>query len=170
VKGYVLRKIQSGLTSIEAWGGRWNIKISEDKTQSIYFSYRHGPIEIHLTVKGQNIHFVKDVKYLGVIFDSRVTWRQHIDSIVTKGLRTFIRIYPILKSERLSAKSKLTLYKALMRSKMTYVCPAWEFAADSRLLKLHRLQNRVLRTSGGLPRRTPTRALHRMFHIPYVYD
>jgi hypothetical protein len=52
---------------------------------------------------------------------------------------------------------------------MTYACPAWEFAADSHLLKLQRLQNRFLRTTGNLPRRTPTRALHRTFLIPYVY-
>jgi hypothetical protein len=82
------------------------------------------------------IPFVKEVKYLGAIFDSGVTWRQHIDSIVTKTLRTFIRIYSLLKSERLSAKSKLTLYKTLMRSKMTYACLAWEFAADSSACKI----------------------------------
>jgi hypothetical protein len=41
----------------------------------------------------------------------------------------------LLKSERLSAKSKLTLYKTLMRSKMTCACPAWESAADSHLLR-----------------------------------
>jgi hypothetical protein len=29
---------------------------------------------------------------------------------------------------------------------MTYACAAWEFAAESHLLKLQRLQNRVLRT------------------------
>jgi hypothetical protein len=75
-----------------------------------------------------------------------------------------------LKNDGLSAKSKLTLYKALMRSKMTYACSTWEFAADSHLLKLQRLQNRVLRTTGGLPRRTQTRALHRTFQIPYIYD
>jgi hypothetical protein len=51
---------------------------------------------------------------------------------------------------------------------MTYACPAWEFAADSHLLKLQRLQNRVLCTTA--PRRTPTRALHRAFQLPYVYD
>jgi hypothetical protein len=93
-----------------------------------------------------------------------------MDSIVTKALRTFIRTYPLLKSERLGANSKLTLYKALMRSKTTYVCPALEFAADSHLLKLQRLQNRVLRTTGNSPRRTPIRALHLTFQIPYVYD
>jgi hypothetical protein len=29
---------------------------------------------------------------------------------------------------------------------MTYDCPAWEFAAETQLLKLQRVQNRVLRT------------------------
>jgi transposase len=52
-----------------------------------------------------------------------------------------ISVRPLLKSERLSAKSKLTLYKALIRYKMTYACPAWEFVADSHLLKLQCLQN-----------------------------
>jgi hypothetical protein len=74
------------------------------------------------------------------------------------------------ESDRLSAKSVLILYKALIRSQMTYACPAWEYAADIRLLKLQRLQSRVLRIVGNLPRRTPTRALHLTFHIPYVYD
>jgi hypothetical protein len=35
------------------------------------------------------------------------------------------------------------LYKALIRSVMTYACPTWEYAADAHLLKLQSLQNRV---------------------------
>jgi hypothetical protein len=97
-------------------------------------------------------------------------WKCHTETIATKDLRTFIGIYPLLKSERLSAKRKLMLYKALIRSKVTYTCPAWEFAADSHLLKLQSLQNKVLRISRNLPRRTPTPALHLVFQIPYVYD
>jgi len=53
---------------------------------------------------------------------------------------------------------------------MAYACPAWKFAADSHLLKLQRLQNRVLRTTGNLPRHTPTRALHLAFQMPNVYE
>jgi hypothetical protein len=48
---------------------------------------------------------------------------------------------------------------------MTYACPAWEFAADTYLLKLQRLQNKVLRTIGHFPRRTPVRELHVAFDI-----
>jgi len=37
---------------------------------------------------------------------------------------------------------------------MTYACPAREFAADRYLLKLQRLQNKILYTIDNLPRRT----------------
>jgi hypothetical protein len=53
---------------------------------------------------------------------------------------------------------------------MTYACPAWEFAAETHLLKLQRLQNKVLRTTGNLPRCTSVRDMHVAFQIPYVYD
>jgi hypothetical protein len=46
---------------------------------------------------------------------------------------------------------------------MTNACPAWEFAAESHLLKLQRLQNKVLRTIGNFPRRTPVHDMHEAF-------
>jgi hypothetical protein len=33
-EGYVLRKLQRGLSAIETWSERWDIKINEDKTQA----------------------------------------------------------------------------------------------------------------------------------------
>jgi hypothetical protein len=68
--------------------------------------------------------------------NKRMTWRLHTEKIETKSLRTFIRLYSLFKSERLNAKIKLTLHKALIRSVMTYACPAWEFAAETYILKL----------------------------------
>jgi hypothetical protein len=53
---------------------------------------------------------------------------------------------------------------------MTYACPTWDFVADIHLMKLQRLQNKVLRTIGNFPRRTPVRELHNAFIIPYIYD
>jgi hypothetical protein len=131
---YVLRKLQRGLSAIERWSERWDIKINEDKTQAVYFSNRLRPPEAHLTPNGRNIPFVNHVKYLGVIFNERITWKLHIEMIEAKSYRTFIRIYSLLKSERLSANIKLTLHKALIRSVMAYACPAWGLAADTYLL------------------------------------
>jgi hypothetical protein len=119
-----------------AWCERWDIKINEDKTRAIYSSHRRGPLNPLLTLIGRNILFVNNVKYLGVIFDKGMTWRLHIQMIEAKAFRTFIRLYPLFKSERLSANIKLTIQKALIRSVMTYAFSAWEFAAETNLLKL----------------------------------
>jgi hypothetical protein len=47
--------------------------------------------------------------------------------------------------------------------------PAWEFAAESHLLKLQRLQNKVLRTTRKFPKRTSVRDMNKAFHMRYVY-
>jgi hypothetical protein len=99
-EGYVLTKIQSGLNCMAAWCERWNIKVNEEKSRAIYFTHRTRPPDSPLTLNGRNIPFLNSVKYLGVIFDRRMTWRLHIEMIEAKGLRTFIRIYYLFKSER----------------------------------------------------------------------
>jgi hypothetical protein len=107
---YVLRKLQRGLSAVETWCKRWNIIINEDKTQaplgSSYIDWTNNP-------------FVNHVKLLGVIFSKSIKWRLYIERIEAKAFRTFIRIYSLLKIERLSANIKLTLHKALIRSVMT---------------------------------------------------
>jgi hypothetical protein len=87
-----------------------------------------------------------------------------------KAFRTFITVYSLWKSGRLSANIKLTFHKALIISVTTYICPAWEFREDTHLLKLQRLKNNVLRTTGKFPRCTPIRKLHMAFLVPPTYD
>jgi hypothetical protein len=122
-EGYVLRKLQHGLNSVEEWSKHWNIKINEDKTQAIYFSHRIRRPESLLTLNGQNVPFVNNVIYLGVIIDKKITWRSHIEMIKAKTFRACITTYALFKSKRLSTNIKLTLHKALIRSVMTYACP-----------------------------------------------
>jgi hypothetical protein len=81
--------------------------------------------------------------------------------IEARAFRTFIRIYSLFRSEHLNANIKLSPRKALIRSVMTYACPACESAADTYLLKFQRMQNKVLRTTGNFSRYTGPRCAHR---------
>jgi hypothetical protein len=73
----VFNKLQRGLTAVGSWCQHWNIKINEGKTQAIYFSRRRRLPEDDLQLNGRNIPFLNSVKYLGVTFDRRMTWRPH---------------------------------------------------------------------------------------------
>jgi hypothetical protein len=160
--------VQGGLHSQKTptWPGVsiGTLKINEDKAWAIYFPHWIRPPESLLTLNGLNIPFVNSVKYLGVIFDRKITGRPHRKMIKTKAFRTFIRVHALFKSERLSTNIKLTLHKALMRSVMTQACSIWEFVADTLLIKLQCLEDKVLHTIGNFPRRTPVREMQMHFH------
>jgi hypothetical protein len=51
---------------------------------------------------------------------------------------------------------------------MTYAFPAREFAAVTHLLKLQRLQNKVLHTIRNFPRRTSVRDMHVAFQFAHI--
>jgi hypothetical protein len=53
---------------------------------------------------------------------------------------------------------------------MTQACSVWEFEADTHLIKLKRLQNKVHRSIGNFPRRPPVHEMQVSFHLPYVHN
>jgi hypothetical protein len=91
-EGYILRKLQRGLNSIETRFKHWNIKIDENKTRVVCFSHRRRPPEA-----------------LWITFNIRVTRSFHIESSEAKAFRTFIRVYSLFRIKRLSPNIKLTL-------------------------------------------------------------
>jgi hypothetical protein len=155
--------LQRGLTAAKPWCESWNININERKTRAISF-----PGDV-LQLNGKNILFVKNVKYLGVIFDTRMTWRPYIERTAAKALVTYIKTYSLFRIERLSINIKVIRYKALFRSIIVYAYPTWEYAAGAHLLKLQPLENRVLRAIGNRGRRMLVRDVHVAFKSPYVY-
>jgi hypothetical protein len=48
---------------------------------------------------------------------------------------------------------------------MTYDCPAWKSAADIQILKLQRLQDKILRAIGNFPWRMPIMDLYMAFKL-----
>jgi hypothetical protein len=70
------------------------------------------------------------------------------------------RVKVTTKSDQLSANISIKLSLG----------PAWESAANTHPIKLQRLQNMVLPTSGKFPRNTPIPDMHTTFQIPYVCD
>jgi hypothetical protein len=73
---------------VGSWCQHWNIKNNEGKTQAIFFSRRRRMPEDALQLNGRNVPFVNRIKYLGVTFDRKMTWRLHIEKTAAKALGT----------------------------------------------------------------------------------
>jgi hypothetical protein len=167
-------KLNNAIRLLEPWFQKWRIKVNTNKCTSTLFSkrlrdYRHNihPVKIF----NENVTLSNTTKYLGVILDSKLTYRAHISSLLRKANCRLKQLFPILnKSSSIDINLALIVYKSLLRSILTYASPSWGYAANTYINKLQMFQNKVLRIITKLPRVTPIKTLHEQTGMPLIKD
>jgi len=115
---------------------------------------------VKLTVNGQDIKTVKSAKFLGMIFDRKLTWNDHIDYVVKKCKQRLNLMRAVSgKNWGASQSTQLTIYKALIRSVIDYGAIAYDSASASQLAKLDSIQCQALMISTGAMKGTPLAVL-----------
>jgi hypothetical protein len=80
----LIRKMQAKLDWLVAFCLEWGFKISIDKTIAVWFSLsgkKPMGLDVVLKVNGQTINHEPSANFLGVKFDSGLTWADHIDYV-----------------------------------------------------------------------------------------
>ena len=74
----------------------------------------------------------KEYKYLGVIFDTRLTWKPHLDNIVQR-CKKGINILKCIAYSKFcnNVQELLHVHRAIIRSLMDYACEAYDSALTS---------------------------------------
>ena len=85
----------------------------------------------------------ESVRYLGVIIDNNLSWKNHIDHVAIKISRTIGLICKL--RHFLPRHILLTIYRSLVTPYLTHGLIAWGQACKSHLEKLLKLQKRALR-------------------------
>lgn len=110
-----------------------------------------------------NITKTCNIKYLGVIIDQHLTWRQHIISI-TDRMRKLMWVFKKLRHVA-NEKVLITTYKALAQSVLSYCIPVWGGAAKTHLITLERAQRALLKIMFFKQIRFSTFDLHNFYKI-----
>jgi len=168
----IIKNLSVALTRIHKYFVKWKIKVNCEKTQAILFKFnqssKRNPTR-DLYFNGSLINFKTDVTYLGIIIDEKLNFGKHIESCRVKALNSFKAIYPLLnRRSKLSTESKLTLYKVIIRPKITYGSPVWITTSQSNLKKLKVTQNKILKCIHNVRRTFPTKVLLKMSGISSI--
>lgn len=104
-------------------------KVSPSKTEVVLFHGRIRPKEVaKVTVEGETIVAKDCMKYLGIILDSRLNFKEHfryIEKKATKVVRALSGLMPNLKEP---GEHKRRLYSNVVTSVLTYGAPVWSDA------------------------------------------
>jgi len=85
----IIRYIQKSLNALAEWCDLNGFKISLDKTVAVLFTHRREGIESTLKINDDYVKVEKKAKFLGLVFDSKLTWKEHVDYVVDKCKKTF---------------------------------------------------------------------------------
>jgi len=121
--------IQRHLNIIHLWTKRWEIKINKTKSSFITFTLNKKTCP-QISMNNIPIPICTQVKYLGLILDSKLTWNSHIVD-KRKALNSRLHLLrPLLKS-KMNIDTKLLIYKSLLRPLWTYGIQLWGAAKPS---------------------------------------
>jgi len=142
-------RIQLALDMIHNWGLQWGFKFSTRKSIGVIFSRRRMP-NIRLTLDHHPIPIQNSARFLGLLFDRRLNWKDHIGQLKNKCQKA-LNLLKCISGNKWGAdrKSLLMVYKALIRSKVDYGSIVYGSASASTLKGLDVVQNACVRSCLG---------------------
>lgn len=146
--------LQMDLIKIERWCLLNDLKLNLDKCVTISFTNRRQPILFDYQLNNTTVEKVCKVKDLGVVFDSKLTFKYHIQELVKKAHRNLGFIIRITK-DFTSSDCLVHLYNALVRNGMEFASQVWSPRQSTYSMQLERVQKKFTRFlffKLGLPR------------------
>ena len=147
--------IQIAINNLEQWTKTKGMRFSIEKTAAIKFEKRKKGEEPQLTLHGSRIQVRENTRYLGLIIDKRLNWKDHLDHLRAKctSLVNLIKHVSHLSSGS-DRKTLQRLYTTLVQSKLDY-----GVSKSNVLKRLEPIQNACLRAITGAFRSSPAVSL-----------
>uniref|UniRef100_A0A2S2NC82 Uncharacterized transposon-derived protein F52C9.6 n=1 Tax=Schizaphis graminum TaxID=13262 RepID=A0A2S2NC82_SCHGA len=121
--------------------------INENKTKFMIVPRRKHP-QRAITIKDMTFERVWNFKYLGVDINSQADSPEEIHRRITAGNKCYYSLVQLFKSKKLSRRTKIRLYKTLVRPIVLYACGAWA-STKSDENKLMIFERKILRRIFG---------------------
>ena len=159
------KTMNAELEKLLHWLNINKLSLNVNKTHYMVFhKSRHKVSMCHkLSINNVEINYVDKTKFLGVIIDSKLSWKEHIKHITSKLAKS---IGIISKARKfVDNKSLLTLYYAFCYPYIKYCIEIWGGTNDTTLLPLIKRQKRLVRVISGAPYRAHTENLFKELNV-----
>ena len=155
------------------WCAKWRIKLNPEKTKVIIFSRSmiSRKVELNLKLYGETLKIYPQVKFLGIIFDSRLTFQPHFEDILECCNNRYYHLRLLAnKKWGPSPATPIQIYKQCVRPIFEYGSLSTITTSDHIISKIQWLQNKFIRLALHLPKYILPKLLHDSTGLPYVKD
>ena len=130
------------LNEIAKWLKVNELTLNVDKTQCMLFTRKRCKPKLNIKIENSSITQVTKTKFLGIIIDEKLNWKDnilHVSNKISKATGV------IIKARILGKKALSPLFYSLIYPYLTYCCQVWGATYLYNIEILNRLQKRVIR-------------------------
>ena len=122
---------------------KWQMPFNPKKCEFLRITNKKSPLIHTYYIAISPIKEVTSTKYLGVLIDHKLTWNDHIQSIVHKAAQVNGFLYRNLR--QCPAHIKAICYKSMVRPILEYASSVWDPHTTANIQKLESVQRRAAR-------------------------
>ena len=155
------------------WCAKWRIKLNAKKNKVIIFSRSMlgREAELNLKLYGETLKIYPQVKFLGIIFDSKLTLQPYFEDILECCTTIYYRLWLLAnKKWEPSPATLIQIYKQCVRPLFEYGSLLTITILDNIISKIQWLQNKFIRLAMRLPKYILPKLLHDSTGLYYVKD
>ena len=155
--------LQRDLDKLARWCAKWRIKLNPEKTKVIIFSKSRSAIreEPALSLYGDLLSYYPHIKFLGIIFDNRMTFTKHFEEILGRCNNKFHRLMILVnKKWGPSPTTILQIYKQCVRPTFEHGIVSTITVSESVINKIQSVQNSFIRLAHCLPKYVLAHLIH----------
>ncbi|GBN73106.1 hypothetical protein AVEN_189696-1 [Araneus ventricosus] len=159
---FIERQLQNAVNSIQKWSLMNGFTFSTSKTAAVHFCRKRNlHIDPEIKLDGHSIPLLNEIRFLGVIFDTKLTFLPHVISLRKKCERS-LNILRVLSTTAWGADrpSVLRIYRAIILSKIDYGCVIYGSSRKTVLQRLDPVHHTALRICSGAFRTSPVKSLY----------
>lgn len=132
--------LYSDLTKLSSWFEINKLKLNIEKSKVMVFD---GNLNYNISLSGYNLEVVNEIKYLGIIIDNELNFKNHVNYLckkISKKVNFFYRI-----RNQVSVMSAIKIYNTMIKPYFEYCSTIIAFSTNETLDRLQKLQNRSMR-------------------------
>ena len=165
--------LQQDLLKLAMWCAKWRIKLNPEKTKVIIFSRSilARKSEPNLKLYGETLKIYPEVRFLGITFDSKLTFHPHFEDILERCNNRYYHLRLLVnKKWGPNPATLIQIYKQCVRPIFECGSRSTITVSDPIISRIQRLQNKSIRLALRLPKYIIVKLLHDSTGLPYVKD
>ena len=147
--------VESDVEKVSKWIDDNGLTMNSSKTQCMFLSRKRRErevAEVRIVHRGEELTSGSSVKYLGVVVDKDLKWKEQVSHVRKKCLATLSKLRRIFPA--LPVSMRILLYSALVLPHLDFCSSVWHHCGETLTRRIEKIQNYAMRLITSSPPRT----------------